>query len=92
MLRAATDNRAARQAVLVDRRGLPVHGLDASVFINYGRVFFTYDRHFIMDHAGSMAEAHDGSGHSVNTVPVSSSTRVMRASGSVPQLPTHTDN
>jgi len=92
-LRRATDNAGARrQAVLVHRRGLPVHALDGVVFINYAGGFFTYGRDFLRDHAGSMAEAHDGSGHSVNVAPVSSSTRVMRASGRVPQLPTHTGN
>jgi hypothetical protein len=62
------------------------------VFINYTGVFFTYGRDFLRDHAGSMAEVEDGSGQVVNVAPVSSSTRVMRASGKVPQLPTHTDN
>jgi hypothetical protein len=84
-LRAATDSLGVRrQAVLVDRRGLSVHVLDSADLFTVGREFINYGRGFLMDHAGSMADAHDGSGHVVNVSPVSSSTRVTRASGRVP--------
>src|SRR5690606_1622532 len=80
-LRRAADTTGAsrRQAVLPRGRGV-VHDVGDLVVLRRRLALF--------DHAASIAEPHGVSGHVVNTRPVSSSTRMTRASGRPPPSPT----
>lgn len=75
-------DRVSGQLVLVDGRRLTLDVLEPAVFVRLNQL--------LVIHCVRMADGYAPSGQVVNVSPVSSSTRVTRASGMAPQLPTHT--